>query len=161
MTIDSHRHDRVVIPAYYADPAGRPVDHQLLARLLGAMLDRCGLCTELLLLLLAEDSLTTARLVELCCIGAREQTDISARCHTPDTSDVSAMAVMLPAQFWELAQTGLASGSGALSRRCQRMSAEQRREAARYAMAVLIQQLVTELTGGISRGGPASFVITD
>ncbi|HEY1971773.1 MAG TPA: hypothetical protein VGH89_27705 [Pseudonocardia sp.] len=111
------------------------MDHQLLARLLGAMLDGCGLCAELLLVMLAEDALTTARLVELCCMSAREQGGINGRSAHPNTSATPS------AWFRELAEAGVARGSAVLSRRCQQMTPDQRREVASDDMTVLIHQL--------------------
>jgi hypothetical protein len=136
--VDPHRHDRVRVPAGYADPAGRPVDHLLLARLLGARLDGCRLCTELLLTLLAEDALTTARLVELCCISSREHAGGLAVQLTDTDTDTAGDG---SAQFLELAAAGFVGGSAALRRHCERMNATDRRSAAASAMSVLIHQL--------------------
>jgi hypothetical protein len=99
------------------------------------MLDGCSLCAELLLVMLAVDSLTTARLVDLCCISARGQGGIISWHADSDTSADPSV------QFWELAEAGVTSGSAALSWRCQQMTPDQRREVASCAMAVLIQQL--------------------
>jgi hypothetical protein len=141
-TTDAHRHDRVALPAQCADPAGRPVDHQLLAQLLGAILDECGLCTELLLVMLAEDALTTARLVELCCISAREQHDTTSPHTAPDIfGDTTPLPAQIT-QFLELTQAGLSSGSAALERRCREITPNQRRAVASYAMTVLVDQLL-------------------
>jgi hypothetical protein len=133
---DPHRHDRVRVPAHYVDPSGRPVDHLLLARVFGAVLDGCGMCAELSLVLLAEDALTTARLVELCCISSRErESSLAAQLADTDAAGTAS------AQFLELAAAGFVSGSAALTQRCQRMSATERRSAAASAMTVLIHQL--------------------
>lgn len=66
-----HHHDLVRIPDAHVDPAGRPVNHQLLAQFLGAVLKGCDTCAEATLALLAADSVTVARLVELACVSTR------------------------------------------------------------------------------------------
>lgn len=67
-----HEHDGFAIPLDYVDPAGRAVDHRLLGEALSAAFDGCDSCQEALLTLVAEDSSTTARLVELACIATHE-----------------------------------------------------------------------------------------
>jgi hypothetical protein len=137
---DPHRHDRVPVPAHYVDPSGRPVDHHLLARFFGALLDGCGMCAEVLLVLLAEDAVTTARLVELCCISSRNCADGRGG----QLADTDA-AGTVSAPFMELAAAGFVGGSVALARCCERMSSAERRSAAASAMTVLIHQLSIDL----------------
>jgi hypothetical protein len=60
-----------VVPKAFQDPVGRAVDHGLLGRFLGAAFDGCDSCADTLLVLLGEDAVTTARLVELSVLSAR------------------------------------------------------------------------------------------
>jgi hypothetical protein len=64
-----HDHAGFEIPATLAGPLGRPVDHDLLGRFVGAGFDGCTSCQDALLTLMVEDPDTTARLVELACVA--------------------------------------------------------------------------------------------
>lgn len=65
-----HHHGRLEIPAY-PDPAGRPVDHELLGQFVGAAFEGCASCQEALLMLMVEDPATTARLVQWTCVSTQ------------------------------------------------------------------------------------------
>jgi hypothetical protein len=56
------------------DFGGLPVNGGLLADLIGAALDGCTTCQDPLLTLLAEDPVTTARMVSVACIAVAEVT---------------------------------------------------------------------------------------
>jgi hypothetical protein len=131
-----HRHVEIDIPADYVDPAGRPVDHCLLGQFVSAVFDGCGSCGEALLVLLSEDLVTTARLVELACISTRDVIG-GLPDNLTDTRAPSAIA----ADFRALAHTGLDGGNVAMFEQCARMNLPQRCAAAASAAALLISQL--------------------
>ena len=134
--MSDHRHIEIEIPAHYVDPAGRPVDHGLLGQFVGAVLDDCGSCGEALLVLLVEDPVTTARLVELACISARIVIGGLPESLT-DTDTPSAVA----AEFRALAHIGVDGGNAAMFEHCAQMSLAQRRAAAASAAVLLVGQL--------------------
>jgi hypothetical protein len=131
-----HRHVEVEIPADYVDPAGRAVDHCLLGQFVGAVFDDCVSCGEALLALLVEDSITTARLVELACISTRNVIGGLPE-NLTDAQAPSAITV----EFRALAHTGLDGANAAMFERCARMNLAQRRAAATSGVALLITQL--------------------
>jgi hypothetical protein len=135
---DLHQHDHIRVPTTYVDPRGRPVDHELLGRLVSALLDDCDLCSELMLVLLAEDAVSTARLIELAYLSGRR--------HDADPlADDSSTRPLLSPRLLAVFVAGVTQGSAALLTECERMSPSHRQTIAGDAAAVMIHQLTTGL----------------
>lgn len=128
-----HRHDDFEIPAGFADPAGRTIDHGLLGQYVSAAFDRCTSCQDAMLTLMTEDSVTTARLVELACIAVHEELGgLPASLTDEDASGLSST------EFRQLAGSGIDGANEAMFARCEQMTPTQRRAAANTATDLLI-----------------------
>ncbi len=133
---DAHRHAGFELPAGYADPAGRPVDHALLGDLVGAAFDGCRSCQAVLLPRLAADPATTARLVELACVAVQSTLGgLPAGLIRDDLPGLASPA------FRRLARAGLDGANDAMFRVCARMPVAERAAAADSAADLLIGQL--------------------
>jgi hypothetical protein len=122
------------VPKTYVDPQGRPVDRELLGRLVRALMDGCELCSELLLVLLAEDAVSTSRLIELAYLSGRR--------HDKDPlADDSSTRPLLSQRLLAVFVVGATHGSAALLAECERMSSPCRQAIAGDAAAVMLHQL--------------------
>jgi hypothetical protein len=124
------------MPAGYADPAGRVVDHELLGQFVGAAFDGCTSCQDALLTLMVEDAATTARLVELACVATQAMLGGLPASLTQD----GASGLASP-EFRRLARAGLDGANDAMWRCCEQMTTSQRRAAANTAADTLIGNL--------------------
>jgi hypothetical protein len=131
-----HEHGGFDIPLAYIDPAGRAVDHRLLGDFVGASVAGCRSCRDALLTFVAEDSPTTARLVELACISTRE---LLGGLPTTMTSEDAGGPV--GREFRRLAGAGVDGANSAMFAACASMTSEQRRAAADTASGILVSQL--------------------
>lgn len=112
---------------------GNPVDGGLLAELMGASLDGCTTCQDILITLTTQDAATTTRLVELACVAV--QTVLGGL--PPNlTGDAADDGVTAPA-FQLLARTGIDGENDEMWRTCTQMIPEQRREAVNTALNLL------------------------
>lgn len=141
-----HTHAGFGMPVGYTDPLGRPVAHELLGQFVGAAFDGCTSCQDGLLTLLAGDSTTAARLVELACVAIH-----AAFGGLPASMTDPGEPGPASAEFRRLARAGVDGANDALARECERMSAGQRRAAANTAADVLVGQLHL---GAAGRGSP-------
>lgn len=135
----SHQHDDLAPPAGFHDPAGRPVDHHLLGQLMGAAFDGCVTCQDPLLTLLCEDSVSTARLVELACVA----TQMMFGGLPPNMVDESVPG-MPSREFRRLASLGADSDDEAhtaMFDACTAMTTTERRSAANTAVDLLVGHL--------------------
>lgn len=132
----SHQHAGFEPPPGQADPLGRPVDHQLLGRFIGAAFDGCPSCQDALLTLLVEDAATCARLVELACVAV--QASLGGLPPSMTSDDAPGMSSR---EFRRLARVGLDGSNAAMFRACERMTTAERREAANTAADLIIGHL--------------------
>jgi hypothetical protein len=133
-----HQHAGFELPAGYVDPEARPVDHELLGRLVGAAFDGCGPCQDALLDRMAQDPVTTARLVELACVATQGALGGLPASLTHD--DVPGLA---GPEFRRLARAGLDGANAELFRACEQLTAAERRAAADSAADLLVGLLAT------------------
>lgn len=131
-----HQHADFEIPDTAADPAGRPVDHDLLGRLVGAAFDGCTSCQDAHLTLAVEDAATTARLVELACVATQAAFGGLPASMTNDTAPGPSSP-----EFRRLARAGLDGANDAMWTACAAMNPTQRRAAANTALDTLIGHL--------------------
>lgn len=135
---DAHSHPGFEVPD--SDSAGRPVDHALLGKFVGAAFDGCTSCQDTLLTLMVEDAVTTARLVELACVSTQ-----SLLGGLPaNMTDEDAPGPAAP-EFRRLARAGVDGANTAMFDDCAGMTSTERRAAANTAADILIGQL------GVSR----------
>ncbi|HJP80568.1 MAG TPA: transposase [Pseudonocardiaceae bacterium] len=137
VTDEQHQHEGFEIPDDFRDPAGRPVDHDLLGRFVGAGFDGCTSCQDALLTLMVEDAATTARLVELACVITHKKLGGLPACMTEP--DVPGMA---SPEFRALARAGTDDRNHEMFAACERMSVAERRAAANTAADMVIGQLL-------------------
>lgn len=136
-----HAHEGFEIPDDFKDPEGRPVDHKMLGALVGAAFDGCTSCQDPLITLLVEDAATTARVVELACVGAQGMFGgLPANMTDPDVPGPASQ------EFRRLARAGLDDANDTMWQECAGMSSADRRSAANTALDMLIGQM--------SLGGP-------
>ncbi|RGD55407.1 hypothetical protein DR950_41835 [Kitasatospora xanthocidica] len=128
-----HEHEGFEIPDDYRDPGGRPVDHKLLGQLLGAAMDGCLSCQDVLTTLLVEDPVTTARLVELACVSVH-----GAMGGLPGAMTDDGVPGPAAPEFRRLARLGLDGGNAEMFAACEGMSTTGRREAANTALDFLV-----------------------
>jgi len=134
---ETHAHDGFEIPLDMPDPDGRPVDHGMLGRLVGAAFDGCTTCQDPLLTLLVEDPATTARVVELACISTHAMLGgLPASMTDPDAHGSSSSP-----EFRRLAHAGLDGENAAMWRECEAMTPTERRAAVNTALDTLVGQL--------------------
>lgn len=136
--IAGHDHGGFEVPAGYADPAGRPVDHALLGQFVGAAFDGCTSCQDALLTLLTEDAPTTARLVELACVATH-----AALGGLPANMTTPGVPGLCSPEFRTLAAAGADGNNAAMFAACEQMTAGQRREAANSAADIVVGNLAT------------------
>ncbi|BBG20749.1 hypothetical protein RVR_P25 (plasmid) [Actinacidiphila reveromycinica] len=130
---ESHAHEGFEIPDDITDPDGRPVDHGMLSRLVGAAYDGCTTCQDPLLTLLVEDTATTARVVELACIS----TDAILGGLPPSMTDDSVPGASSP-EFRRLARAGVDGENVAMWQECAAMTPTERRAAVNTALDTLV-----------------------
>jgi hypothetical protein len=133
-----HDHAGFEIPATFGDPLGRPVDHALLGRFVGAAFDGCVSCQDPLLTLMVEDPATTARLVELACVA----TDAVLGGLPAGLTDQHAPG-LAALEFRRLARAGLDGANDAMFTACADMTTTERRAAANTAADILVGQLAS------------------
>jgi hypothetical protein len=143
MTQTHHSHAGFEIPASLGGPLGRPIDHVLLGRFVGAAFDGCMSCQDPLLTLMIEDPATTARLVELACVT----TNAVLGGLPAGLTDEHAPGIAAP-EFRRLARAGLDGNNDAMSTACANMTGTERRAAANTAADILIGHLA------VGPGGP-------
>jgi hypothetical protein len=120
-----------------ADPLGRPVNGALLAEFIGAAFDGCTPCQDAQLTLLADDDATTARLVELACVGTAAQFG-----GLPDNMTVDGYPGPASPEFRRLARAGLDGGNDTMFTTAAQMTSTERRAAANTAADLLVGQLM-------------------
>ncbi len=133
---EGHAHEGFEIPDDYRDPAGRPVDHKMLGALVGAAMDSCLSCQDVLTTLLVEDSATTARLVELTCIAVDDASGGLPRSMTEGGGPGFAAP-----EFRRLATLGVDGGNAEMFEECGRMDVAERRSAVNTALDFLVARL--------------------
>lgn len=132
MTAIEHNHDTLLIPPELEDPDGRPVDHELLGRLLGACFDTCTACADPLMDRCVADVATCARLVELACLSVAEVIGgVPAILTNKDAPGPASP------EFRELADAGAEGNNKAMWQLCGQMIPEQRRAALDTALNLL------------------------
>lgn len=131
---DGHGHEGFEVP--FDDPAGRPVDEQLLGEFIGAAFDGCASCQDALLTLIVESPPTAARLVELACITA--ETSLGGVPSSLTDPDAPGMASQ---EFRQLARIGADGNNDRLFAACAEMTPVQRRAAVNTAADILIGHL--------------------
>lgn len=132
-----HAHEGFEIPDDFEHPGGRRVDNKLLGELTGAAFDGCTSCQDPLLTLMTEkDPTTTARLVELACVGVHGALGGLPASMTDD--DVPGQSSL---EFRRLARAGLDDANDAMFEECERMSPAERRAAVNTALDTLIGQI--------------------
>ncbi|MEV4928065.1 hypothetical protein [Streptomyces roseoverticillatus] len=132
----AHAHEGFEIPDDFEHPGGRRIDNKLLGSLTGAAFDGCTSCQDPLLTLLVEDPVTTARLVELACVGAQSMFGGLP----PSMTDDGVPGESSP-EFRRLARAGLDGSNDAMFEECERMSPAERRAAANTALDTVIGQM--------------------
>jgi len=134
-----HQHD-FPIPSDYQDPAGRPVDMELLGAFIGAAYDGCTTCQDAEMTRLVTDPATTARLVELACVAIQASLGGLPR----NMTDRKAPG-MTSQSFRALARAGLDGRNDAMFQACAAMGVPRRREAANDAADLLVGQIAMPL----------------
>jgi hypothetical protein len=133
-----HQHAGFEMPAGYVDPEGRPVDHELLGRFVGAAFDGCASCQDAVLARMVQDAVTTARLVELACVATTAVLGgLPASLIRDDAPGLAGP------EFRRLARAGLDGANDELFRLCGEMTAAERRAAADSAADLLVGLLAT------------------
>ncbi|MFE6405161.1 hypothetical protein [Streptomyces alboflavus] len=132
---DEHDHD-LGLPDGFEDPAGRPVNNELLSAFAGAAFDRCQSCQDVNMTLIVEDSATTARLVELACTTIHAQFGGLPRSLLDD--DVPGPAAP---PFRRLARAGADGNNAAMFELCEQMTVEDRRAAANTAADFVVHAI--------------------
>lgn len=89
--------------------SGRPVDHRLLGRFVGASYDGCVACQRPLLASIVQDAVTSARLIELACVAVHDMFGGLPAVLTDETAPGPASA-----PFRRLARTGLDDANDAM-----------------------------------------------
>jgi hypothetical protein len=133
-----HQHAGFEMPAGYIDPEARPVDHELLGRFVGAAFDGCAPSQDALLARMAQDPVTTARLVELACVAT-----LGALGGLPASLTQDDVPGLAGPEFRRLARAGLDGANAELFRACEQMTAAERRAAADSAADLLVGLLAT------------------
>lgn len=136
MTTAEHTHSGFEIPADYPDPAGRPVDHELLGQFVGAAFDGCTSCQDALLTLMVEYPPTTARLVELACVSTN-----AAFGGLPANLLQDGVPGPASPEFRQLARAGADGANTTMFTICEHMTSTERRHAANTAADILIGNL--------------------
>ncbi|TQM01681.1 hypothetical protein [Pseudonocardia kunmingensis] len=127
-----HAHAGFDVPAG-SDPLGRPVDGSLLGKFIGAAFDGCTSCQDAHLTILVQDAPTTARLVELACVGVQQAMGgLPANLTDLASSDPSSR------EFRLLVAAGLHEGNDVMWARCAEMAPVERRAAANTAADLLV-----------------------
>lgn len=127
----------MIIPPGFTDPDGRPVNHDLLGRLMGAAFDGCRACQEPLLVALVEDWGTAARMVELACVAVAAQFGgIPSVMTDPDADGPTSL------EFRQLAAAGTDGRNEAMWRACEVMTPKQRRAAVDTAVDIMTGTLM-------------------
>lgn len=130
---DPHAHAGFEIPGDYQDPGGRPVDHDMLGRLVGAAFDGCTSCQDPLLTLLVEDPATTARLVELTCVLTH-----SLLGGLPESMTDPDVPGQSTPEFRRLAAASLDGANDAMRQVCAAMTPTERRAAVNTGLDTLV-----------------------
>ena len=131
MTTD-HEHAGFDVPAG-SDPLGRPVDGPLLGAFIGAAFDGCTSCQNAHLTIMVQDAPTTARLVELACIGVHQAMGgLPANLTDADEPGTASR------EFRVLAAAGADGGNAEMWARCAEMTPAERRAAANTAADLLV-----------------------
>lgn len=147
---EDHSHSGFEIAETYRDPYGRPVDHVLLGRLIGAVRDDCVACRAELLGRLVDDAVTTARLTELACAAI----NVTLGGVPPVLTEEKAHS-LVGAEFRRLARNGVAAGSVAMFAACAQMSASERLAAAITSIDLLLGVMDLEVQTRVARWGVA------
>ncbi|PJN36701.1 hypothetical protein CG747_32815 [Streptomyces sp. CB02959] len=114
-------------------PGGWQADSKLFEDLTGAAFEGCMSCQDVLLTLLVEDAVTTARLVELACGAIIDlEGDLPASQIDPDVPGKASP------EFRRLARAGLGKSTDGMYRECGQMSSPERRAAANTALDTLV-----------------------
>jgi hypothetical protein len=126
----THAHGVGLLPP--PDAQGRPVDGQLLAEYLGAVIQACNSCQDVHLTLMIEDPATTARLIELACVSMKKLVGGL----TPDLMDDAVPGPASP-EFRRLARIGSNRNNARMWAECEAMSPAERRAAVNTAADLL------------------------
>ncbi|MBF6301195.1 hypothetical protein IU459_27155 [Nocardia amamiensis] len=115
------------------DPFGRDVDAGLLGQLVGAALDGCQPCQRELIAAVADHAPTSARVVELACIGLQD-----ALGGVPPSAYIDDDSSSFVPQFRALARTGLDGANDAMWTAAAAMTPAERAAAIDCALDTLI-----------------------
>lgn len=126
-----HHHSGFEIPP---DPAGRPIDHELLGKFVGAAFDRCTSCQNALLTVVVEDPAAIARLVGWTCVSTH-----AAFGGLPVYLIDDGVPGPATPEFRQLAR--LAGAATAMISACEQMTSYQRRCAVHTAIDILVDNL--------------------
>ncbi|MEU5157774.1 MULTISPECIES: hypothetical protein [Actinomycetes] len=114
-------------------PGGWQADSKLFEELTGAAFEGCTTCQDVLLTLLVEDSVTTARLVEMACGAIIDlEGELPASQVDPDAPGEASR------EFRRLARAGLGTSTDGMYRECGQMTPAERRAAANTALDTLV-----------------------
>ncbi|MGA6208105.1 hypothetical protein ACPESR_25460 [Nocardia testacea] len=143
MTAAGHEHGADFLPGPGDIPPERShIDHTVIARCVGAYMDKCKPCGDNALKAVIADGAATGRLVEFACLLVDEMFGgIPSMLYEADAPGLSSP------QFRRLVRIGIDTHTDDVIAECRRMSVEDRRTAASDALDLVVGHLTLQGIG--------------